>query len=104
MAATGTLEIGAWVLFGILFFWQIPHFFAIAWLYRKDYNRLGFQMLPVVEKKMFKTSIYSVICCLFLIASTSILTLIHVVGDFFLWGSILLGIVFAFIGYVIGHG
>ena len=94
LAATGTLEIGAWVLFGILFFWQIPHFFAIAWLYRKDYNRLGFQMLPVEEKKMFKTSIYSVICCLFLIASTSILTLIHVVGDFFLWGSILLGIVF----------
>ncbi|MFL3050677.1 MAG: heme o synthase [Candidatus Neomarinimicrobiota bacterium] len=99
LAATGKLEIGAWILFGILFFWQIPHFFAIAWLYRKDYNRLGFQMLPVVEKKMFKTSIYSVSFCLFLIACTSTLTLMHLAGQFFLWGSIFLG--FAFLGITI---
>ncbi|HSL82303.1 MAG TPA: heme o synthase [Thermoanaerobaculia bacterium] len=46
---TGELGPGAWALFGILFFWQLPHFLAIAWMYRADYARAGFPMLPVVE-------------------------------------------------------
>lgn len=48
-AATGTLGWGAWVLFAILFIWQHPHFFAIAWMYKKDYARGGLQMLSVVR-------------------------------------------------------
>ncbi|MFY9529742.1 MAG: heme o synthase [Candidatus Acidiferrales bacterium] len=48
-AATGSLSLGAWVLFGILFFWQFPHFMAIAWIYREDYSRAGIKMLPVVD-------------------------------------------------------
>ncbi len=48
-AATGSLDVGAWVLFLILFIWQHPHFYAIAWMYRDDYKRGGFKMLPVVE-------------------------------------------------------
>ena len=48
-AATGGLSQGAWVLFGILFRWQLPHFLAIAWMYRDDYARAGFPMLPVIE-------------------------------------------------------
>jgi heme o synthase len=48
-AARGSLDGGAAVLFGILFFWQVPHFLAIAWLYRDDYARAGFPMLPVVD-------------------------------------------------------
>ncbi len=48
-AATGGLEVGAWVLGGILFIWQIPHFLALAWLYREDYARGGFRMLPVID-------------------------------------------------------
>jgi heme o synthase len=48
-AATGTLSRGAWVLFGIVFLWQLPHFLAIAWIYRDDYARAGFPMLPVIE-------------------------------------------------------
>ncbi len=47
-AATGHLEIGGWVLFAILFLWQHPHFYAIAWMCRDDYRRAGFRMLPVV--------------------------------------------------------
>lgn len=47
-AARGELGIGGLALFGILFFWQIPHFMAIAWLYREDYARAGYRMLPVV--------------------------------------------------------
>jgi heme o synthase len=48
-AATGSLSLGAWVLFAILFFWQFPHFMAIAWMYREDYSRAGIKMLPVVD-------------------------------------------------------
>ena len=48
-AASGTLTADAWVLFAILFLWQFPHFYAIAWMYREDYARAGIRMLPVVE-------------------------------------------------------
>jgi protoheme IX farnesyltransferase len=48
-AGRGTLSQGAWVLFGILFLWQLPHFLAIAWIYREDYARAGLRMLPVIE-------------------------------------------------------
>ncbi len=48
-AAAGTLTAAAWVLFAILFLWQFPHFYAIAWMYRDDYARAGIRMLPVVE-------------------------------------------------------
>src|SRR6185503_19100442 len=49
-AASGHMEVGAWSLFAILFFWQMPHFFAIAWMYREDYARAGYMMLPVVDE------------------------------------------------------
>ena len=48
-AARGSLDAGAWVLFGILFLWQFPHFLAIAWMYREDYARAGIRMLPCVD-------------------------------------------------------
>ena len=49
VAATGALTLPAWVLFGIVFFWQMPHFLAIAWLYRDDYAAAGIPLLPVLE-------------------------------------------------------
>ncbi len=48
-AASGRIEIGAIILFGILFAWQIPHFLALAWMYREDYARGGFKMLPAID-------------------------------------------------------
>jgi heme o synthase len=48
-AAANRLTTEAWVLYAILFIWQFPHFYAIAWMYRDDYARAGIQMLPVVE-------------------------------------------------------
>ena len=48
-AATGNLSLPAWVLFGIVFFWQMPHFLAIAWMHRDDYARAGIPLLPVLE-------------------------------------------------------
>jgi protoheme IX farnesyltransferase len=49
VAAQNSITQGAWVLFGIVFLWQLPHFLAIAWIYRQDYARAGFPMLPVIE-------------------------------------------------------
>jgi protoheme IX farnesyltransferase len=54
-SASGSLSIGGCILFAIVFLWQIPHFMAIAWLYRDDYRRAGFPMLPVVEPDGRKT-------------------------------------------------
>ncbi len=48
-AASNELSIEGWALFGVLFLWQFPHFYAIAWMYREDYDRAGIRMLPVVE-------------------------------------------------------
>ncbi len=48
-AFSGRIEIGALILFGILFTWQVPHFLALAWMYRDDYARGGFKMLPAVD-------------------------------------------------------
>ena len=50
-ASAGSLDPGACILFSILFLWQVPHFLAIAWLYRDDYARAGFPMLPVVDRE-----------------------------------------------------
>jgi heme o synthase len=49
-AAHGSLSLGGWILFAILFFWQFPHFLSIAWIYREDYARAGIRMLPVVDR------------------------------------------------------
>lgn len=54
-AATGKFGSGGWALFTILFFWQLPHFMAIAWLYREDYARAGFRMLPVEDTTGLRT-------------------------------------------------
>ena len=55
-AARGHLEWGALVMFAIVFFWQFPHFYSIAWLYRQDYEDGGVRMLPVVEPDGKSTS------------------------------------------------
>ena len=55
VAATGTLDRGAWLLFAILFLWQFPHFHAISWMYREDYARAGIMMLPVVDREGIRT-------------------------------------------------
>jgi protoheme IX farnesyltransferase len=49
-AATGSIGLGGWIVFGVLFFWQLPHFMAISWLYRDDYGRAGFAMLSVRDE------------------------------------------------------
>lgn len=60
-AATGRVEAGAWALFAILFIWQIPHFYAIAWIHREDYERGGFKMLPSVDPTGIRTITQSIL-------------------------------------------
>src|SRR5580765_7635908 len=67
-AATGHVGPGAWALFAILFAWQHPHFFAIAWMFRDDYREAGFKMLPVIDPSGQRTVRLSVGFSLVLIA------------------------------------
>src|SRR6267378_6942620 len=68
-AATGQLDPGAWALFAILFAWQHPHFFAIAWMFRDDYRAAGFKMLPVIEPTGLRTVRLAVAFSLVLLAA-----------------------------------
>jgi heme o synthase len=91
-AATGGLERGAWVLGGILFVWQIPHFLALAWMYREDYERGGFRMLPRVDGDAHVTTSVSVITAL-LLAPLCLAGLLTNVGGFiFAAGGVLLSL------------
>lgn len=67
VAATGTLSIEAWILFGIQFIWQFPHFWAIAWVLDDDYKKAGFKMLPMEGGKNLKTAVQIMIYTLVLI-------------------------------------
>ena len=58
-AATGALTVEAWLLFGIVFAWQLPHFHSLAWLHRDDYARAGFKVLAVVDAKGRRTALES---------------------------------------------
>lgn len=84
-AATGSLDRGAWLLFGILFLWQFPHFYAIAWMYREDYARAGIQMLPVVDpqgKRTFRQIIWTAIGLIFVSLLPAVLGLAGMVYFF----------------------
>ncbi len=70
VAATGEMTGTAWLLFALQFFWQIPHFLAIAWLYRADYAKGGFAMLPVVDPSGRLTGLHSVVAAALLLATT----------------------------------
>jgi protoheme IX farnesyltransferase len=91
-AAAGTLEAGAWVLGAILFIWQIPHFLALAWLYREDYERGGFRMLPGVDPSGSLTFRAIVLYSFALVPAGLMLTLVGATGLVFAAGSLALGL------------
>ncbi|HRP63563.1 MAG TPA: heme o synthase [Phycisphaerales bacterium] len=92
VAATGALDAGAWVLGAILFFWQIPHFFALAWLYREDYERGGFVMLPMLDARGELTASVIILTSLILLPLGMLATMIGLAGWVFLVGSLVLGL------------
>ncbi len=90
-AATGALEPGAWILGGLLFVWQLPHFFALAWLYREDYRRGGFAMLPVLDEEGRVTSETVLLTSLLLVPLSLMGTIFGVAGWWYAAGAIVLG-------------
>jgi heme o synthase len=93
-AATGSLGGGGWVLGGILFIWQIPHFLALAWMYREDYRRGGYRMLPVVDTEGRFTGPIVVLYCLALVPVSLLLTVLGHVGWVYAGGALGLGVMF----------
>jgi len=99
-AATGRLDAGAWILGGILFAWQIPHFLALAWLYREDYARGGFRMLPAVDLEGRLTGRLAFLYAAALLPITAALSAFGVTGGAFLVTSQAIGLAFVGLGWV----
>lgn len=89
-AATGSIDTGAWLLFFILFVWQIPHFYAIAWLFREDYARGGFKMLPVVEPDGRSTFRQVIWYSALLIPVSLLPAFTGMSGEVYFWGVLIL--------------
>jgi len=98
VASREGLGLGAWVLFGILFLWQLPHTLAIARLYRDDYARAGVRLLPVVDADGTSTERQIVTGCLALLAVSLLPTLIGLAGPVYFVGAFVLGAAFVALG------
>src|SRR5262249_26829349 len=98
-AAAGELPARAWTLFGIMFLWQLPHFLAIAWIYRDDYARAGFSMLPVIEPAGRSTGRQAVAYAAALIPVSLVPTPLHMAGPTYFEGALLLGLGFLWLTF-----
>ena len=97
-AAAGKLTAEAWVLYAILFFWQFPHFYAIAWMYRDDYSRAGIKMLPVVEPDGESTSRQILLYSVLLIPISLLPKWIGMEGGIYTVGALAIGLLFLYAG------
>jgi protoheme IX farnesyltransferase len=97
-AVRGRLEWGTLVLFAILFVWQFPHFFSIAWLYREDYAKGGIRMLPVVEEDGRSTANRIIGYSIALIPVSILPSLMGMAGKIYLVGSVVLGLALLYFG------
>lgn len=93
-AAHGEVSAGGLALFAILFVWQLPHSLAIAWMYREDYARGGFALLPVVDPEGGSTARQILAHCLVLLPVSLVPTVIGVAGPVYFYGALLLGVAF----------
>lgn len=102
-AATGELGAGAWILFAILFIWQHPHFYAIAWMYKEDYRRGGYKMLPVVEPDGQSTFRQIVIYSVLLLPASILPYSIGMSGRIYAIGVIAMGLSTLAIGLMLAR-
>jgi heme o synthase len=98
-AARGSLDPGAFVLFAILFLWQIPHFLAIAWIYREDYARGGLPMLPVLDPEGKVTGRQAVANSLALLLVSLTPRAAGMAGNVYLAGAVVLGLGFTTVAF-----
>jgi protoheme IX farnesyltransferase len=99
-AASGRIELGGLVLFAILFFWQMPHFLSLAWMYKKDYARAGYRILSVLDADGKRTASHCFIHIITLIPATLALPLIGVSGWFYTASALVLGAFLLIYGYL----
>jgi heme o synthase len=92
-AARGSLQAGAWVLFAILFLWQVPHFHAISWMYREDYARAGIRMLPVVDREGKATFTQILVCAAALIPVSLLAAVTGLAGVRYFFEALVLGLI-----------
>jgi protoheme IX farnesyltransferase len=102
-AATDTLSREAWVLFAIVFLWQMPHFLAIAWLYREDYARAGFPLLPVTEPDGLSTGRQVLSYAAVLIPVSLVPTAIGLANPVYFAGAFVLGVTYLLLGARFAH-
>jgi protoheme IX farnesyltransferase len=93
-AVRNDISLPAIILFAILFTWQIPHFLSLGWMYRKDYARAGFRMLPVVDEHGAQTGRDIFWYTLALVLASVLLTVIGVTGYYYLAGALVAGLLF----------
>jgi protoheme IX farnesyltransferase len=98
-AAAGELPAKAWTLFGIMFFWQLPHFLAIAWMYRDDYARAGLPMLPVVDPDGRSTGRQAFAYAAALIPLSLLPAPMHMAGAIYFEGALVLGLAFLWLTF-----
>ena len=98
VAARDDVTIGAWVLFAILFLWQLPHTLAIARLYREDYARAGVRVLPVVDRDGASTERQIVVASVGLLAVSLLPTVMGWTSSIYLGGALVLGVAFVAVG------
>jgi protoheme IX farnesyltransferase len=96
-AASGRVDIGAWSLFAILFFWQLPHFFAIAWMYREDYARAGFEMVSKNDATGARSASQSVLFCIVLLFISGVPQFVGLVSAVYLPVELILNGLFIFV-------
>jgi protoheme IX farnesyltransferase len=97
-AGAGVITGEAWVLAAILFLWQFPHFYSIAWMYKDDYARAGIRMLPVVEPDCRSTARQIVLYGLALVPVSLVPGILGMSGRIYLVGALLLGVWFLYSG------
>ncbi len=98
-AAANALTWDAWALYAILFLWQFPHFYAIAWMYREDYARAGIRMLPVVEPDGASTARQILIASVILIPVSLIPAYLSMAGLWYSIGAVVMGLFFLRAGF-----
>jgi protoheme IX farnesyltransferase len=91
-AARGSLSLEAWVLFAIVFFWQMPHVLAISWMYREDYERGGIRVLPVGDTEGRSTAFQMVNYAAALVPVSLLPTIVGLAGRVYFAGAIVLGL------------
>ena len=91
VAARGAIEAGAWSLFAILLLWQLPHFFAIAWMHREDYSRAGFRMISSDDRSGERSASQSVFFCILLLVLAGLPAFVGIVSFAYLAVELVLG-------------